>query len=238
MLKRLFCGLLLMVCGVPMCLAQQTPTTQGTEFWVSFMRNGYRNLSEPDPETEKLVMIVSAKRGCTVTVRNPNQNWEDSFTVGDNGVETFLVPDARGYNNQQDGKSNKGLLVTSTDTISLYVANEASDSYDAANVLPVQALGSNYMIQSSKSISDQSGHPDENRASFLVVATEDNTQVSITPTCETWDSHVAGRPYTVDLQAGECYHVLNKYQGTTFKPPGKVAFRTPCPLFHFLPPCT
>lgn len=220
MLKRLFCGLLLMVCGVSMGLAQQTPTTQGTEFWVSFMRNGYRNLTEPDPETEKLVMIVSAKRGCTVTVRNPNQNWEDSFTVGDNGVETFLVPDARGYNNQQSGKSNKGLLVTSTDTISLYVANEASNSYDAANVLPVQALGSNYMIQSSKSISDQSGHPDENRASFLVVATEDNTQVSITPTCETWDSHVAGRPYTVDLQAGECYHVLNKYQGTTFNTEG------------------
>ena len=217
MLKRLLFGLLLALLGITASYAQQIPTTQGTEFWVSFMRNGYRNLDSPNPQTEKVIMIASAKRGCTVTLRNPNQNWEDSFTVGNNSVNTFRVADERGYNDQQGGISNKGILVTSTDTISLYIANEADNSYDAANVLPIQALGCSYMIQSNKSIGEQSGHsnPPENRASFLIVATQDDTQVRITPTCETWDNHSAGRPYTVTLQTGECYHVLNKNQGTT-----------------------
>jgi hypothetical protein len=219
MLKRLFCYLFLVLVGVTMGYAQQTPTTQGTEFWVSFMRNGYRNSTVPDPQKEKLIMIASAKRGCTVTVRNPSQNWQDSFTVGNNGVATFLVPDARGYNDQY-GRSYKGLLVTSTDTISLYVANEAENSYDAANVLPINALGSQYMIQSNKSIGDQSSHPNENRASFLIIAVEDDTQVRITPTCETWDNHAAGNPYAVTLQTGECYHILNKNQGSTYNEEG------------------
>lgn len=210
---RLFLCLLLVTLGTSV-LKAQTPTTQGKEFWVSYMRNGYRNLSQPDPSSEKLIMIASAKRACTVTVRNPNQDWEESFNVENNGVATFTVPDNRGYNDQY-GKSFKGLLVTSTDTISLYVANEAPNSYDAANVLPVNALGSEYMIQSNKSIGDQSGHPDENRASFLIVATEDDTEVQIIPSCETWDRHAAGIPYTVSLQAGECYHILNKNQGAT-----------------------
>lgn len=214
MLKRLLFFLLLALLGATVGHAQQVPTTQGTEFWVSFMRNGYRN-SQPNPQTEKVIMIASAKRGCTVTVRNPNQNWEDSFTVGDNSVNTFRVEDIRGYNDQQAGISNKGILVTSTDTISLYIANEADNSYDAANVLPIQALGTSYMVQSNKSIGEQSSHTNENRASFLIVATQDDTQIRITPTCETWDNHSAGRPYTVTLQTGECYHVLNKNQGTT-----------------------
>ena len=216
MLKRLLCCLLLIIAvGVGLCHAQtQTPTTQGTEFWVSFMRNGYRN-DTPNPNTDKLVLIASAKQTCTVTVSNPNQNWQDSFTIPSNGVNTLIVPDSYGYNDQQAGKAFKGLLVTSTDTISLYIANEADNSYDAANVLPIGALGCQYMVQSNKSIQEQSNHDLENRASFLIVATEDETEVQITPVCETWDGHRAGVPYTVTLNTGECYHVLNKNMGET-----------------------
>ena len=219
MQKRLLCFFLFAFALAIMGHAQQIPTTQGKEFWLSFMRNGYRNVQNPNLQKEKLIMIASAKRACTVTVRNPNQNWEESFNVENNGVTTFIVPDTRGYNDQY-GKSNKGLLVTSTDTISLYIANEAENSYDAANVLPSNALGSQYIIQSNKSIGDQSGHQNENRASFLIVATEDDTQVQITPICETWDNHAAGNTYSVSLQTGECYHILNKNQGSTYNTEG------------------
>lgn len=217
MLKRLFCYLfLVLIAGVTVGYAQQTPTTQGTEFWVSFMRNGYRNGKKS--ETDKLTLIATAKRSCTVTVSNPNQGgWEDSFEVDANGTNTFLVPDARGYNEQQEAISNKGLYVTATDTISLYIANEAENSYDAANVLPVEALGSRYMIQSNKSIGEQGqNHYAESRPDLLIVATEDDTHVSITPTCQTWNGHSAGESYPVVLNRGECYHVLGKNAGSNY----------------------
>lgn len=208
MLKRFLYCLFLVLAGLSTGIAQtQVPTTQGTEFWVSFMRNGYRNRG-----AENLTLIASAKRSCQVTVTNPHTGYTSTFSVPNQGVHTVQIPDAEGYNEQQSGKAYKGLLVISTDTISLYVANEADNSYDAANVLPVNALGSQYMVQSNKSIGEQGSiHLNENRASFLIIATEDDTQVRISPTCETWDSNV--RPYTVTLQTGECYHVLNKYQG-------------------------
>lgn len=219
MIKKLLLLVPLLMLLLTLEAVSQTPTTQGTEFWLSFMRNGYRN-ENPSPNTVKLVLIASAKRACTVTVSNPNQNWAESFTVSDNGVNSITVTDDRGYNEQRSGISDKGLLVTSTDTISLYIANEAENSYDAANVLPVPALGNEYMIQSNKSIGEQSNHNGENRASFLIVATEDDTHVQIVPSCMTYDDQTEGQPYSVILNRGECYHVINKYQGAEYNHDG------------------
>ena len=209
MLKRLLCCLFLLACGVSSGFAQnQTPTTQGTEFWLSFMRNGYRSTTS----SNYLTLIASAKQACSVTVTNSHTGYSNTFSVPDQGVHTLQIPDAAGYNDQQSGMANKGLLVTSTDTISLYIANETQNSYDAANVLPIQALGCKYMVQTNKSLYYQGGsHAEDNRASFLVVATEDNTQVQVTPTCQTMDGH--GNTYRVTLQRGECYHVLNMNPG-------------------------
>lgn len=209
MKKRLFLGLLLL--GTLMATAQ-TPTTQGTEFWASFMRNGYNSTTG---SYNHFTLIASAKHACTVTVTNPTTGWSNQFSVPDNGVSTCYVDRTHGYNDQKGGKAFKGLYVTSTDTISLYIANEAENSYDAANVLPASALGSQYMIQSYKALGDQTSHYGDSRASFLVLATEDNTEVQITPSCQTFDGHAAGQPYTVMLSRGECYHVLNMNAGTS-----------------------
>lgn len=195
----------------------QTPTTQGKEFWASFMRNGY-NTSYGS--YNNFTLIASAKHACTVTVTNPNTNWSDSFSVQENGVATYSVNRNQGYNDQMGGQANKGLYITSTDTISLYIANEAENSYDAANVLPASALGSQYLLQSYKAIGDQSSHYGDSRASFLVLATEDDTEVEITPSCMTYDGHAAGTPYTITLNRGECYHVLNMNAGSTWNTDG------------------
>lgn len=195
----------------------QTPTTQGKEFWASFMRNGYNSFYG---NYDHFTLIASAKHACTVTVTNPNTNWSESFNVQENGVSTYYVNRTQGYNDQMGGVAAKGLFITSTDTISLYIANEAENSYDAANVLPASALGSRYMIQSYKAMGDQSSHYGDSRASFLVLATENGTEVEITPSCLTYDNHAAGRPYTVTLNRGECYHVLNKNAGSTMNADG------------------
>lgn len=203
---RRFLALFLLLLGMLPAVAQ-TPTTQGREFWLSFMRNGYR----ANNTTNHLYLIASAKRPCTVTVSSPHSTWSQTKTI-DNGITTIVIPDAVGYNDQQSGIADKGLFVSATDTISLFIANETQNSYDAANVLPLQALGCRYMVQTNKSLHYQnSSHSEDNRASFLIVATEDNTQVQITPSCQTIDNQ--SDTYTVTLQRGQCYHVLNKNPG-------------------------
>ena len=206
--NRLLCCFLFLMAVVTLGHAQQIPTTQGKEFWLSFMRNGYR-YDNPG----QLVLIASAEHACTVTVSNPNKPWSVQFEVSENNVASIIVPDEQGYNDQigQTGDINKGLYVTADSTISLYIANDCYNSYDAANVLPTQALGCRYMIQTNQSLAYTGTHSDDNRSSFLVVATENNTQVRITPTFQTMDGH--SDPYTITLQRGQCYHVLGMEAG-------------------------
>lgn len=208
MQKRLLCFFLFAFALAIMGHAQQIPTTQGKEFWLSFMRNGYR-YDNPG----QLVLIASAEHACTVTVTNPNKPWSVQFEVSENNVASIIVPDEQGYNDQigQTGDINKGLYVTADSTISLYIANDCYNSYDAANVLPTQALGCRYMIQTNQSLDYSGTHSDDNRSSFLVVATENNTQVRISPTYQTMDGH--SDPYTITLQRGQCYHVLGMEAG-------------------------
>ena len=209
MLKRFLFCLLLILCET-FSLQAQTPTTQGKEFWISYMRNGHRT-----SDNDRLTLIVSAKHDCNGVVTNPNSKWQKPFQVAANDVTIVTIPDSQGYNSQTEGVANTGLYVTSEDTISLYIGNEATNSYDAANVLPVAALGTDYTLQTNQSIGESTTHPGQNRASFLVVAAENGTTVEITPSILTYGNHPAGQPYTVNLNQGQCYHVMNYNQGNS-----------------------
>lgn len=212
MLKRLACSFFLLTAiGVTMGYAQ-TSTHRGTEFWASFMRNG----ANSDGNSGQLKLIVSAQENCEVTVTNPaTGDTVDAFPVVPDILKVCIIQDpVQCYNDQKDGIADKGLLVHSTSPISLIIANEAEGSRDASFVLPVEDLGTQYMIQTNKSVGEAEGMEGENRASFLVVAIEDGTRVDITPTCQTNGGHAPGVSYPVFLDKGQCYHVLNLSSGT------------------------
>ena len=66
MKKRLALSLFWLVIGLS-ALAQNS--TQGKEFWISFMQNGYKNYDSQFPDWVKNSVMVSAKRACTGTIR-------------------------------------------------------------------------------------------------------------------------------------------------------------------------
>lgn len=203
-------SLFLLLLGMPTLMAQ-TPTTEGRDFWVSYMKNGHRNSS-----VDRITLIVSAKEDCVVTAVNKNANPPQTLSIPVQAGEVVIrqIPDNMGYNSQNEGVANTGIHVTSDKDISLYIGNEANNSYDAANVLPTDALGTFYMIQTSNSVHfPNSTHTNNMRASFLVIATEDNTIVQITPTVAT-PEHRAGETYTVALNEGQVYHVMTREAST------------------------
>lgn len=202
----------------PVLAFAQTPTTQGTEFWLSFMKNGHHAVNTYQ---DKLTLIMSAKEGCQVTVTDASGLWSRTIAVGDHGVQVAQIPLELGYNEQTEGIANKGIHVMAEDTISLYIGNEAENSYDAANVLPIAALGTKYLIQSFQSIQNQaSSHREKIRASFLIVAPEDQTEVRITPSVTVSGGYPAGQPYTIMLNRGQCYHAMSEDAGETYNQEG------------------
>ena len=197
--------------ALPPSFSQNT-STQGKEFWLSFMHNGFR-----DHESGGWVInqvLISAKRDCSGTVSNPLSGWSQSFSVNANNITTVEIPEEQGYHNgtEHERICEKGIKVTANDTISVYCTNIAYVSFDASFVLPVESLGDEYIIQSGEQ--SRPGHfPyvwNNETTAFVIVATEDNTEIDITPTVNTLGGHLADQTFSITMHAGETYHIRSE----------------------------
>ena len=187
-------------------------STQGKEFYFSFMRNGL----EGNGGLEIQVMI-SAKRACTGKVQEFQPNnyyvWSQDFSVADNGVTVVTIPSYGRFVHRDEEEqvvSGKTLKLETTDTVSVYISNHADFSFDASYVLPIESLGSEYIIQNVHQSTDNAV-PEMKTSSFLIVALEEHTQIDITPSVLTMGGHGAGQAFSVNLNKGQSYFVRSNY---------------------------
>lgn len=189
-------------------ISGQELSTQGIEFYASFMKNGYEGCNGSE-DNENLTIIASALRTCSVTIQRPTTGWSMSGTVPGGSMTTFTIPREHCYNTSSEIVTQLGLKITATDTISLFIANEATNSFDASIVLPTHALGSKYVTQNYTPSHTTSTCPSTNYSCFLIIATEDSTIVDITPRKNTLGGHSANIPFAVLLNEGECYQLFS-----------------------------
>lgn len=209
MSRKLFLVVSLAMAVLPM-LSQNS--TQGKEFWFSFMQNGYKYNSG---NWVANTVMISAKRACSGTIKNTDSAWEGiAFSVEDNGITYVDIPETYAYNEgNEEMVANKSLVLRATDTVSVYICNIANFSFDASFVLPVESLGSEYIIQSDKQTNLAYSGTENLTSCFLVVAVEDETEVDITPSVRTLHS-AANETKTVVLQAGQTYFVRSANSGS------------------------
>ena len=222
MRKRLFILALLLLASL---VAWTQNSTQGKEFWLSFMQNGYKDYDSQYEDWVKNTVMVSAKRACTGTIkRAKNPSNPIHFSVEDNGITVVEIPESWAYNEgNEEQVDSKAIVLTTTDTVSVFMSNVANYSFDASFVLPVECLGSEYIIQTDQqSISDNFNSYLKETSAFLIVAVEDDTEVEIRPSVITLNGHGAGVAYTVSLNAGQTYSVRSNnnsewrdFSGTT-----------------------
>ena len=140
----------------------QVVTTEGTDFWVGFLRN-YSGAGG------ELNLMASGRYATYVRVANASGSWTASYNTTPGQVLTIPIPGMfqPGIDSDLEVVRDYGLHVTSGAPISLYASNYISASYDNTNILPTSSLRSNYIIQSASTIT----HP-RNGNEFCVVATE------------------------------------------------------------------
>ena len=171
-------------------------STSGQRFWVSFMKNHI--------ETPTISLLISAQNACSGSITNPNTGWSIPFTVAANSTTQIPIPIGQAYCRNAGIIGNFGLLVAATDKISLYASNFNEYTYDVTDVLPEEALSSDYIVQTYTPLYN---------SEFMIVATQDGTTVRITPSTPTSDNHAASVPYNVTLNAGQTYLVTSYYNG-------------------------
>lgn len=159
------------------------------------MQNGYGAQSRE--------IVISAEQATTGTVEAPLQGWSQPFSVAANGTVTVTVPNTLEHSGSEIVE-DKGIRITASDTINVYAASIQSYTGDGTSVLPLRALSTEYIISAAEGLP---GFANFYKSEFVIVATEDGTEVVIVPSVQTAAGRPAGVPFTVQLNAGETYQV-------------------------------
>ena len=215
MKKQLFFGLVLAAFYMlPSSLFAQS--TEGTDFWVTFLQ------ADKDNNNPRYLMLcMSAREDCQVTVENPHTNYKKTLEVkaGQMTTDTLYAsssdPKNRQYNDtvicysyNSEVIDTSAVHVTVADgkKISLFAANYKTATFDATNVLPTSSLMDKYVIQTATPC-DHEGDVKSQGSHFGIIATEDNTVVEYTLTAAT-SKHNAGETVRTDtLKQGEVWYV-------------------------------
>ena len=190
----------------------QTISTQGKEFWVSFMTNGFRTNTSFGPVWVKTQILVSAKRNCSGIISNPNTDWSQEFTVRAGNITQIDIPENIAYHdiNHNESVQPRGLKIVTTDTTSVYCTNIANNSFDASYILPIHALADDYLIQCCEQSHTSFDFGSYETSAILIVAAENNVTVDITPSTATLGGHAANEEFSIELQQGQTYQIRSQ----------------------------
>lgn len=223
----LFCLMVVPFMGAKADTAVEGQSTEGTDFWVTFLQADHR---DGDNKSIQLSLTVSSRENCEVTIANPyfvgkqidayidgvlsqttlpfqvsivaNQATEIQLYSGT--AQSTNTENEFCYTRRNETVDQTAVHVTSTQPISLYASNYKEASFDAANVLPVAALQNEYLIQ-CYTPSDHGNKPQGSH--FAIVAVEDSTVVTYTLS-ESTNYSVKGQPVKTDtLKAGQVWYV-------------------------------
>jgi len=183
---------LLAFLALPMGNAVAAPDSKGTEFWLMFTEN----LGTPT-----LTLFITGDTATTGTVTIPGLGFSSGFTVTPGTVTSVVLPSnatATGSDNIQ----NVGIHVVAGAEVTIYGLNRVPFTTDAYLALPVDILGTQYINLGYGNVNIV------NATQFGIVATQDNTQVTITPTAVA-GPRAAGVPYTIVMNQGQTYQLRN-----------------------------
>lgn len=195
-------------------VAQETPTTEGKEFWLVFQKN-FRDFV-PDDSTDELKPSEPLTLGITISSRNAGSGYVESgdgkfrkeFSIEPGGailieVDTWFQLTSSGV------VDNRAVHVVADVPISVYGTNHRYQTTDTYLGIPVEALGTRYRAVGYKWLAE------DLVSQFAVLATEDDTKVQITPSARTKEGRPEGKPFTIVLNKGEVWQVLPRFNPAT-----------------------
>ncbi|MEO8446312.1 MAG: T9SS type A sorting domain-containing protein [bacterium] len=167
--------------------------TKGTDFWFMFNRN---DLSSP----QELSIFITSDVNTSGTVDIAGIGFSTPYSVTAGTVTTVIVPNAASLH-VSDVIDNIAIHLTALNEVTVYGLNRVTFTTDAFLALPTDILGTDYYYLNYKD--NGNGHL------MGIIATQNNTTVTITPTI-TIGSHPANVPFNLVMQQGESWEILQQ----------------------------
>ena len=183
------------VVGTSPASATTVPSSQGTDFWLTFESNYEGGTS--------LFLFISGDTATTGTVSDPAIDFSTTFSVTPGTTTTVDIPSNAEIDSSDSTVADGAVHVTAGAPVSAYGLNTYPETTDGFLGLPTSILGTSYIAE---------GYEGGGGSQFAVVGTQDGTTVTITPSDAT-GAYTAGVPYTETLNAGDVYQLIDSSGG-------------------------
>ena len=201
--------LLIVICSIPArsqkmrAVNIREKTTEGTEFWLCFQRN-YKDAAAQTPKSKndlRLELFLTSSVDSKVSVEIDGLGFRREVKISA-GTVTNLIIDPNAQVKGEEISQRLAIHVVSDNPISVYGLNSRWQTTDTYLGLPVSVLGTEYRAIGYK-------YSEGLLSQFAIIATEDETTVTITPTVTTSKRHPAGEPFNVKLRRGDVFQVTS-----------------------------
>lgn len=183
--------------------------TLGKDFVVSFFENG-RVLDSVNTAPEKAVIFITAAEKTSGIIQTPRQEIAFDLEKGQQFVREFDAK-AEGLIHQQSNfVEARSLRISAAGLVAVHALNGRAYSSDGTVVLPVAALGLDYMVFTHHERSYVSGSPlnhTTEESVLVITAVEDDTEVEILTSVRTQNGFPANYRFTVNLNSGQTYQL-------------------------------
>ncbi|MES2766024.1 MAG: IgGFc-binding protein [Bacteroidota bacterium] len=183
--------------------------SEGTEFWLCFQKN-YRDNSAAKDNSDPLdlELFITGDHDANVSVEIEGIGFKKDFLVRLGTVYNLKI-DPRAQVVSQERAERLAVHVTSDAPVSVYGLNHRFQTTDTYMGLPVSVLGTEYRAVSYKKLAG------DLLSQLAIIATEDGTEVTITPSSATSGMKPADKPFKVNLRRGDVYQVEARYDPLT-----------------------
>lgn len=185
-------------------LQAQQMTTMGTDFWVTSIGTEGHSF---DRGLTRIELLFASPRDCSATITNLATGWDTTIAIAAYTGKTLALYHYL-LSNISETEFEYGFHITTTDTVSLFAYDGRGSYVDLSNILPTQALGKEYIIQT---------HPVSApwllaNCSFAIITTKDSTTVQIALNGPTNTGNQAGETiYKFFPAAGTCFQINSDY---------------------------
>lgn len=188
--------------AMPLDTKRLPKNSEGREFWICFMKNfredGKGQQRGQGGETRRLQLFITSSSDARVRIEVEGIRMDTSLVVRANSVVSVLMPTSVMLS-AVGVPERRAIHITADSNISVYGLNTRYQTTDTYMALPIQALGTEYRVMGYTKLA-----PDL-LSGFSIIATEDGTEVTITPTALIKGGRLPNKPYTVRLRRGDVY---------------------------------
>lgn len=208
--KLILCLFFLLLLANPEVFSQNNnklSSFEGRNFYVAFMQNEITYTTR-DQEPNALELFITSGDTANVTLRFRSDT--RNITIYPNKIEKVIYG-REVIQNKSEEVANLSIHVTSDIPITIYGINSIPASSDMFSAIPTVNWGKEYVVMSYPNDNYKDTNESEpnvpRKSQFCVIASVDNTNVTITPAANTALGKPANIPFTVKLNKGQTYLV-------------------------------